>query len=835
MEILVEGAHSFSMDEAWLDEAIDPAEKGMIGALLNMSMILFPLTKHTLGRLDSTLSDKYVDQFLRDHLMLGFWGKALNASDGALDKSLENCQSLRDDVITLMYQLLEALYQGLTEFGRNQSKYSISVNSLLEKAEASLTVSDTSNSISRIGVDEIYEDITSIISALDDLAMSLERPATDTVVRPEASRPVNIGEQHNPLQNFFELIQHHFPKADDKAIKRHAQANCSRLLRLQDLRGTTMEPSYASHESRARIMARVPFAWLLHKVRREMYLPEILETDRRGVPFVCSFCQQSVDYRNDASWINHVLKDLGAWICLDPDCSSSNKLYGDRVLWISHLLTHMTDPTDENHPQCSLCLKYVGTAFVKVVAHFEEHLIWIATMIVRSYTSFVDHSSSDKESTHVSITTPVVYEGTEGDETTQFVAMLQSLKATHPAQLSTVAEQSHSSDSTGDHQSVGEFRTVKGAQVAVQLPMGDSSVHSQLNNDLLIAAHLGRSDDSIIRPFDGTSDQRSGKDNKRPWRLEDTESQSTPFSLLSQSLLPASETSKYKYKTRSTADAENIPWAQDPNIHARPERLQERISWEPKQQFIMERKVDSDSISGPQSSLPTTVDEFSGKDRKTETYLANYNHAKLNLEPDDVYPSLKDHSDLLNICFHCSTRNSVGWKRMKNGHLLCDECDLYVREWDYEPLHPRSVVFGEINRVMGTNVHPRTPLQRVFSEEPLPAIEETGREETPPHFEPANMKQRNTSSETAPPLTHTKHVPPSSLVPSDSRNQSSFNSNQSIDVSAGIVPSCPSSFSGEDNQFQHPEVEEDKNPSERLIMRCLEYLRHHTLDERDID
>ncbi|KAJ6185317.1 hypothetical protein N7519_006618 [Penicillium mononematosum] len=110
---------------------------------------------------------------------------------------------------------------------------------------------------------------------------------------------------------------------------------------------------------------------LFEGVIGETRTPPIPEKGRGKSPFGCPYCFYTITVRDEQAWLQHVLSDLMPYVCVFPECSTPNRLYGSCQQWYAHI--QETHPIADTSYQCAIC-KHTHLPSVGFQQHVAGHL-----------------------------------------------------------------------------------------------------------------------------------------------------------------------------------------------------------------------------------------------------------------------------------------------------------------------------------------------------------------------------------------------------------------------------------------------------------------------------
>lgn len=115
-------------------------------------------------------------------------------------------------------------------------------------------------------------------------------------------------------------------------------------------------------------------------------IPPIPKNGTARRPFECPYCFYIITVRDRTAWARHIFRDLMPYVCILPECSTPNKLYGGRRQWHHHVQqTHASASSTDGTYDCSIC-KQGSLPTVKFQQHVGKHLEQLALVLLpRTY------------------------------------------------------------------------------------------------------------------------------------------------------------------------------------------------------------------------------------------------------------------------------------------------------------------------------------------------------------------------------------------------------------------------------------------------------------------
>jgi hypothetical protein len=124
---------------------------------------------------------------------------------------------------------------------------------------------------------------------------------------------------------------------------------------------------------------------LFEGVDGETRIPPMPENGRGKSPFRCPYCFYNISVRDEQAWLQHVLSDLMPYVCIFPECSTPNRLYGRCQQWYAHI--QETHPIADTSYQCAIC-KHTHLPSVGFQQHVAGHLQELALFYLPQVTTF---------------------------------------------------------------------------------------------------------------------------------------------------------------------------------------------------------------------------------------------------------------------------------------------------------------------------------------------------------------------------------------------------------------------------------------------------------------
>jgi DNA-directed RNA polymerase subunit RPC12/RpoP len=124
---------------------------------------------------------------------------------------------------------------------------------------------------------------------------------------------------------------------------------------------------------------------LFEGVDGETRTPPMPEKGRGKSPFRCPYCFYTITVRDEQAWLQHILSDLMPYVCVFPECSTPNRLYGSCQQWYAHI--QEMHPIADTSYQCAIC-KHTHLPSVGFQQHVARHLQEVALFYLPQVTMF---------------------------------------------------------------------------------------------------------------------------------------------------------------------------------------------------------------------------------------------------------------------------------------------------------------------------------------------------------------------------------------------------------------------------------------------------------------
>ncbi|OOQ88852.1 hypothetical protein PEBR_11720 [Penicillium brasilianum] len=236
--------------------------------------------------------------------------------------------------------------------------------------------------------------IHSYISCLIDLIPAVERYIYSLQCKAEAqSVPIKtVFRLSHRAQPYAMLISDRFTNAPSSLVKRLAEANLERSIRLRTHEDDEEEVNEESHREAMTLFK--PFS-LFHDSGLGTSIPAISQyaatvashtsflsvggeealgrprvptlPQEGGAPFQCGYCHRTISMRNRIQWKMHVFADLQSYICTHESCKDALKTFPTRKLWADH---EFNEHFALLQWRCFTC-----TVVSSTPDHFAQHLV----------------------------------------------------------------------------------------------------------------------------------------------------------------------------------------------------------------------------------------------------------------------------------------------------------------------------------------------------------------------------------------------------------------------------------------------------------------------------
>ncbi|OQE26939.1 hypothetical protein PENFLA_c006G08751 [Penicillium flavigenum] len=133
---------------------------------------------------------------------------------------------------------------------------------------------------------------------------------------------------------------------------------------------------------------------LFEGVDGETRTPTMPEKGRGKSPFRCPYCFYTITVRDEQAWLQHVLSDLMPYVCVFPECSTPNMLYGSCQQWYAHI--QEAHPIADTSYQCAIC-KHTHLPSVGFRQHVAGHLQELALFYLPQVTTFENEYSKTRQ------------------------------------------------------------------------------------------------------------------------------------------------------------------------------------------------------------------------------------------------------------------------------------------------------------------------------------------------------------------------------------------------------------------------------------------------------
>ncbi|KAL2833987.1 hypothetical protein BJY01DRAFT_253274 [Aspergillus pseudoustus] len=357
---------------------------GLIAPLVVACLQEFGRTKELL----SSQNNEIYSTLWRDELgRLRIWAGNVGAHQtglSSLDYRLRDASHIKKQILVLLNQLQSACSD---------------VRDVLDEVMADDELSDSGSE--EVGQEEemqmIYDSVRDTINCLFQMTIVIRQPAHhDQFLGTRKSDTAHFGPYDR--QHVF----HKYPNADDKIITRLARGISERRAFLRyrqrhqeklahglsramgdkpDTASTKLSETIASEyversdestgfDSRSDITQTSYAQTMLQGRDGIMTVPPMPADAADGAYFECPYCFYIITINNMRSWARHIFNDLRPYICLFPDCTTPQRLYGSRHEWSSHIQhTH----SQSFKGSCPLCSSPIGSG-PNMEKHIARHL-----------------------------------------------------------------------------------------------------------------------------------------------------------------------------------------------------------------------------------------------------------------------------------------------------------------------------------------------------------------------------------------------------------------------------------------------------------------------------
>ncbi|KAF5639309.1 ankyrin repeat [Fusarium sp. NRRL 52700] len=391
----------------WNVKVVEPDPSSAASRLVKQCAVVFKKALKSMSN-NPNIPTNLFRRFERCYSSLLLWDEGYGIGRGELDVSMARSRTLRRSILeplvsiarTLIDRLIPRLDLGdartdacsLLEVVVTEAKTGLhdAYNDFSDRDESG---SETSFSESN-DLNDVAEDLWTDTRCLIDLAPLIESPAPDSM--DPSYDDIRETARLKPHLPYIDKIMARFPTAEEALIDRLASANLVRYRENKEAR----EANHALQESELETGLDFPYTESVSKFhdsgvgtsintasvyaetimsyRREgqksLSIPPLPADAKRGKPFDCIACGKKVHITNDSAWKRHLYLDLRPWICHEPVCNYSNKLFTDRESWIQHLaLDHGMEPEWRGF-DCPLCDRTTGSGCTAISQHLSAHL-----------------------------------------------------------------------------------------------------------------------------------------------------------------------------------------------------------------------------------------------------------------------------------------------------------------------------------------------------------------------------------------------------------------------------------------------------------------------------
>ena len=318
-------------------------------------------------------------QTWRDELgRLRMWAGNIGAhqsGQSSLDFRLRDSSHIRDKIISLLEDLPQRL-QDVKEV-------------ILEGEDedlVNLEESDSEQEPSQTQIQQLRENVGTIISCLFEMSMLVRTPARNDHRMGSNKADVAHYELHD-----CNHVRSKYPTADERLVSRLGRGITHRRMYLKyrerhamKLRQGLDPGSIDDHGSdilSETVATGVQTRSVNFNDRKSesgfsetSYAPTLMsggnvtipappKASRNGAPFECPYCHFIITVSNTRSWTRHVFNDLQPYVCTHTDCTTPDILFTTRHEWLNHVeIAHPRDAPSGTNPgqrdlgyKCELC------------------------------------------------------------------------------------------------------------------------------------------------------------------------------------------------------------------------------------------------------------------------------------------------------------------------------------------------------------------------------------------------------------------------------------------------------------------------------------------------
>ncbi|KAI0908866.1 hypothetical protein F4823DRAFT_465371 [Ustulina deusta] len=312
---------------------------------------------------------KLFDEFARFKLWSGNIG-AHRRGRSSLDWRLRDASHLRGLVVSLLTDLKSTLRDVLSMLDKNLNTH---IDSVENQSDAPIS-EDSPNPDDFDEVDdgtevlEIVADIADIIGCLLRLSVSIRNPAPhdhfvsskfiDTTyfeeydvkhvkaklphVKPDLAH--RLGKAISRRRQYFKYRETHHQKLsagldlDSRRSEAGVQSTVASSIPTALKDGEKSHPAFSrleEEEMSDSVISQTSYATSGPESGR-LKIPSLPKQANDG-PFECPFCYMMISVSTTIQWKKHVNADLRPYVCLEPNCLTSEQQYAKRHEWFDHL------------------------------------------------------------------------------------------------------------------------------------------------------------------------------------------------------------------------------------------------------------------------------------------------------------------------------------------------------------------------------------------------------------------------------------------------------------------------------------------------------------------
>ncbi|KAJ2989830.1 hypothetical protein NUW58_g3267 [Xylaria curta] len=353
----------------------------------------FRATSLELRERSETVREKLLDEFARFKLWAGNIG-AHRKGRSSLDWRLRDASHLRGLVVNLLTDLKSALNDILSILDKelNAGVGSVSLPNEVPTLEGYIGPDDEVDDDTEVL--EITADIEDIIGCLLRLSVSIRNPAPHDHFMASKFIDTSYFEEYD-VEHVKAKLRHVDPALAyrlGKAISQRRQYFKYRETHHQKLMaGLDLDSRRSEAGVQSTVASSIPTA-LKDSESSSLRLEEE-ETSNSGAsqtsyatsgpdsgrlkipplpkqasdgPFECPYCYMMISVSTVIQWKRHVNADLRPYICLEPDCLTSEQQYAKRHEWVEHL--------NQKHWRVFRCPYSCKSADFVTPSHLENHL-----------------------------------------------------------------------------------------------------------------------------------------------------------------------------------------------------------------------------------------------------------------------------------------------------------------------------------------------------------------------------------------------------------------------------------------------------------------------------